>query len=531
MGNTRELTQRVKSILDEKPALRQYLFVRGFLMSSKAQKEQGYPFYGAWTHTEFSGYHFYVHPEQKLHIVSGTERSCFLIGHAYNPFTMEYSEGKMLQQMADSDRDALYRLLNELTGVFTFGYVEHDSLTLISDCAGMQIAYYGEINGDLYVSTHMQLLGDLLTLPVSDYVERLIKYRFYPLYGAYLPGDLSSYEGVRRIVPNTEVIYKNHVFQLRRFYPVRDLRMCKNEVEYDAGIQQIAGIMRNTMELISQKWERPAISLSGGMDSKGSLAAANGIYDRFYLFSYISMPGERIDAEAAAKLAQAVGANHHVDYISDNDDDFPDIEDYRVILEHNFGNIGKTNKNDVRKRVFYTNPAKHPFDIEAKSWVSEVGRANYYKKFGLSQMPKRLSPRHMTTMYKFFLHNRSLMHATDRIFRDYIRDTHFDDIYNYDASDMFLWEMRYGSWGGQVITCEHRFAFNITVPYNNRRLMEIFLTLPLEKRISDQAHYDMIRVLNPKIDATGITITNYNETKSRMRKERLYYLVNTHFPF
>lgn len=531
MGDTRELTQRVKSILDKKPSLRQYLFVRGFLMTSKAQQEQEYPFYGAWMHTEFCGYHFYIHPDQKLHIASGTERCCFLIGHAFNPFTMDYSEDKLLREMVDSNRDELYRQLNELTGVFTFGYVEHDSLTLISDCAGMQIAYYGEIGGELYVSTHMQLIGDLLALSVSDYVSKLIRYRFYPLYGAYLPGDISSYEGVRRVVPNTEVIYNNHQFQIHRFYPVRDLQMCESEAEYGSGIRKISDIMRNTMELISQKWEKPAISLSGGMDSKGSLAAANGIYERFYLFSYISMPGEQIDAEAAAKLAQAVGANHHVDYISDNDEDFSDIEDFRVILEHNFGNIGKTNKNDVRKRVYYTDPSKRPFDIEAKSWVSEVGRANYYKKFGLSKMPRRLSPRQMTTMYKFFLHDRSLVRATDRIFRDYIRDTHFDDIFNCDSSDMFLWEMRYGGWGGQVITCEHRFAFNITVPYNNRLLMELFLTLPLEKRISDQAHYDMIRELNPIIDATGITITNYNETKSRMRKERLYYLVNTHLPF
>ena len=134
-------------------------------------------------------------------------------------------------------------------------------------------------------------------------------------------------------------------------------------------------------------------------------------------------------------------------------------------------------------------------------------------------------------MYKLFLHNRKLLKETDRIFQLYIQKTAFDNIYNFDASDMYLWEMRYGGWGGQVITCEHRFAFDITIPYNNRILMEHFLTLPLKKRISDQAHYDMIRYLNPTIDQTGITITNYNETRSRMHKERIYWLVNTHLPF
>lgn len=465
-----------------------------------------------------------------MYCSTGSARSCFLVGHAYNPFSMETSEETILNKMANGSTETLHQILDELTGVFTFGYIENDALVLVSDCAGMQIAYYGEFDGDLYVSTHMQLIGDLLNLSVSPYVKKLLQYRFYRLYGKFLPGDISSYDGLRRVVPNTEVIYQNHRFEICRFYPTKPLTPCKTEADYKEKIRQISEIMRNTMSVISKKWERPAISLSGGMDSKGTLAAANGIYDRFYIFSYISMPGEKIDADAAAKLAEAVGAEHHVDLISDEDSSFQDIEVFRMLLDHNYGNIGHTNRNDVRKRVYYTDLAHRPFDIEAKSWVSEVGRANYYKKFGLKKMPSRLSPRQMTTMYKFFLHDRKLVKETDRLFEEYIKTTSLNDIFNYDASDMFLWEMRYGGWGGQVITCEHRFAFNITVPYNNRRLMELFLSLPLEKRISDQAHYDMIRELNPKVDATGITITNYNETKSRMRKERLYYLVNTHLP-
>lgn len=146
-------------------------------------------------------------------------------------------------------------------------------------------------------------------------------------------------------------------------------------------------------------------------------------------------------------------------------------------------------------------------------------------------MPYRLSPRQMTTMYKFFLENRPLVKQTDSVFKDYLQKTAFNEILNYDSSDMFLWEMRYGGWGGQVITCEHKFSFDITIPYNNRLLLELFLSTPLEKRISDQVHYDMIRYLNPTIDKAGITIVNYNETKLRMYKEKLYYLVNTHLLF
>lgn len=521
----------IQRILSKKPHLREHLFTRGFLLTDKACNTGEYPFYGMWNHRHLCGYHFYVHPKQKLHYLERGDSLFFMIGHAYNPFTMQIDEAEILRDIANADAQGRRDIVDALTGVFTLGWVENQEMTLISDCASMQIAYYGYINGHLYVSTHMQLIGDLCELKASDYVRRLTAYRFYKYYGAYLPGDLSAYEEIRRLVPNMELHFFHGQFRMERFYPRENLVPRKTEEEYQEGISIICDIMKRNMQLIARKWENPAISMSGGMDSKGSLAAANGVYDRFQYFSYISMPGEVVDAEAAAKICAAVQVPHRTDRISDQDLDFADIEEIRTILAHNFGNIGANNRNDVRKRVFYTAPGHCTFDIEAKSWVSEVGRANYYKKFGFRKMPARLTPRHMTTMYKLFLHDRKLVRQTDRVFARYIADTAFDRIYNYDASDMYLWEMRYGGWGGQVITCEHRFAFDITIPYNNRILMDTFLTLPLEKRITDQAHYDMIRQLNPAIDQTGITITNYNETKSRMYKEKLYFLVNTHIPF
>ncbi len=529
MDNNRK---KIVEILDNKPHLRKYLFTRGFLMTDKEQDICAYPFYGNWNHVFFSGYHFYIHKGIKMYCLYGNTCNCFLIGHAYNPFTMEIDENVIINSICEAkDENEKYDILNELTGVFTIGWISDGKLVLNTDCAGMQIAYYGIVNGFFYLSTHMQLIGDICNLRVSEYVKRLISYKFYHYYGSFLPGDLSSYDELKRIVPNVSVEYYNGSFSLSRFYPKKDLIMCKNDKEYFEKIAYISEIMRNNLLLISKKWNKPAISMSGGMDSKGSVAAANGFYEKFQFFSYISMEGEAVDAEAARKIANAINVEHRIDYISNNDLDFDDIDEYKSILKHNFGNIGSNNQNDVRKRVFYTLNDNCTHDIEVKSWVSEIGRANYYKKFGFKNMPKRLTPRQMTTMYKLFILNRKLVADTDQVFKDYIDKTFFYDTYNFDSSDMFLWEMRYGGWGGQVITCEHRFAFDITIPYNNRILMEAFLTLPIEKRISDQAHYDMIKYLNPTIDSTGITVTNYNETKQRMYLEKIYYLINTHLPF
>ena len=521
----------IQAMLDSKPHLRPYLFRYGFVLTDGPLAASGYPFYDAWTPVSLPGLRGLIHPDQTFYRADCGSTTCFLIGHAYDPFDMEHREAVLLERLARAAEPERRQLIDQLTGVFTLGLIDGGRLRLYCDCAGMQSCCYGTIGGSLYITSHMQLVGDLCALEQSDYVRRLTAYRFYRYYGAFLPGDLSSYAELKRLVPNTHVTFRDGDWILERFYPHTPIGHTKADAEYRETIRRIAGILNRTMDLIAQKWQAPAISMTGGMDSKATLAAAHGLYDRFRYFSYVSMPGEQPDADAAHKIAAALGIDHRVDRIPDRDAAFDDLQEIASLLCHNFGNIGPVNANDVRKRAYYAQAENRHFDVEVKSWVSEIGRANYYKKFGLRRMPRHLSPRHMTSMYKLFLHDRTLVRQTDEIFADYIRRTDFRRDMGLDESDLFLWEIRYGSWGGQVITCEHKFSFDITVPYNNRLLMELFLTLPLERRISDQVHYDLIRELEPVIDATGITITNHNETKARMYKEKLYFLIHSILPF
>ena len=145
-------------------------------------------------------------------------------------------------------------------------------------------------------------------------------------------------------------------------------------------------------------------------------------------------------------------------------------------------------------------------------------------------MPKHLSPRHMTSMYKIFTTQRSLVKATDVQFAKFINKTGFHKFpKGYDESDMYLWEFRYSAWGGMVITSEHSFSNEIFIPYNNRLLLDYMLSAPQEKRISDKFHEDIIKYANKKIDDCGITITNWNETKKRMYLEKIYFKVHSFF--
>ena len=288
--------------------------------------------------------------------------------------------------------------------------------------------------------------------------------------------------------------------------------------------------MHANMALIAQKWKAPAISLTGGCDSKTTLACANGLYHRFKYFSYISSEAEKVDAEAAHQICQALGLEHRIYRIPDCDEELENVSDAADILFWNTGSIRRSNPNDVRKRIYFD--GIKDFDIEVKSWSSEIGRAYYSKRFhGRKDFGEKPTPRKCTTLYKFFFHNRKLVRQTDQIFKEYL-EKYFrsDPVSPLPWQEQFFWEFRVPSWNGLVITGEHRYSFDITIPYNNRILLQLLLSTSIENRINDTIYAQIREKMNPVIERTGITVQNLLHTERRERAENLYYTLHSKFP-
>ena len=88
-------------------------------------------------------------------------------------------------------------------------------------------------------------------------------------------------------------------------------------------------------------------------------------------------------------------------------------------MEHRRYYSGKSK--GCEKTYFFAD--SEDFDVEVKSWASEIGRAYYSKRFpGRKNFGKKPTPRKCTTMYKFFLNNRKLVKQTDEIFKKYLKE-------------------------------------------------------------------------------------------------------------
>lgn len=522
----------LKDKLMDRPDLQRYVFGKGFLISDAMQINlTDYPFYGNWNVFSAGKFNIYVHDAAKAYLYTEGEKTVFLIGHAYNPYTKETDEQVIVQKIfADCKAEGHSEYIDELTGVFVIGMTNGEMLRVELDCSGMQYGCYGKIGNNIYIASHMRLIGDICGLETADYVNRLIHYRWYHyMMGNYLPGEITCFEEVKRIIPNTTLTYDGKSFLVNRFYPNRELSMCSTVAQYDDVICEAADVLKSTMELIPQKWEHPSISLTGGIDSNTTFAAANGNYEKYESFSYVSMFRESVDAEAARTISDRFGVKHNIYTVPERNEEISDFDLLKLIFIHNDGKIGTFADSDTRKKAMLLR--ENVCDVEVKSWVSEAIRAYAYKYFGRKKMPKSLTSRNYTSLYKIFALNRRLVRETDEYFAEYLENTDLKShLFNYDESDFFVWEMMHGGKCGLNIGVM-KLAHDITIPYNNRKLIDLLLCVPLEKRISDQHHLDLKKRMNKELWDMGIRVVNLNETERRKKLANLYFTINSLLPF
>ena len=523
----------IREILEKNSDLRSNLFIRGFLATNNDSLDMNeFPFYGNWKCIKIQGINFLTHKLTGFASYENGDSVCFIFGHAYNPFTMETDETKILERISNHiNGEDFFEYIDELTGVFVVGYIRNGKLSYIVDPSGMQSACYSVINEKFYLSSHPQLIGDICNLEMDKFVKKLINYKWYGrVMGPYLPGDLTPFNQVKRVVPNIyyECDLENKVIEHRRFYPLKNLDECKTEDEYNEVIKKSADILKNNMTLVLQKWENPAQSLTGGIDSNTTFAAANGHYDNYRTFSYHSAEKESIDCDAAKVISEHFNVPWMKYDIPNDNGDIDRFEEKRAIIEHNNGYIARRKENEIRKRMYLQEHCD--FDVEIKSWVSETIRAYWYKHYNRKKMPK-LSAKLFRNLYKIFIMNRSLAHKVDKVFADYIEQFEYKKIPSqYPPADMHYNEVTWGSWGGLSIS-EMKYCFDITFIYNNRRFLDLLFKVPLSKRISDQHHLDMKKYLNKELYDMNVRVVNMKETKFRANSLNMIFTINSFLPF
>ena len=529
--------EEIAEALEQAPQLKEYLYRNGFLITNdRLTLSNAYPFYGNWRSVEVSDFLIYLHCSEKAYVLQSAESIHFLVGHAYNPFLMKTDEMNILQDLAhalNNGEEAYWEYESQLTGVFCIGYIKENAIIYTTDCAGMQLVYHGVINDKLYITSHSKMVADLLNLHQPEYIQRLVSNKYWHYWGTWLPGDLSPFDELKRMVPNHAATFDTNTARetVYRFYPTDQITEKQSESEYISTINELGRIMSNTMQCIANKWEQKKVSISvtGGKDSLTALACAKDVYSKLNYFSYISNVDESVDAYAAREILAHLGLKHELFEIPEQWDGYQYLPEFKLVMECNNGCIGANNANDLKKRLYFTqNP---PCDMEVKSWVNEMGRGWYYNKYNKHKFPKYPYASYWRAMHKVYM-SKYLIKETDKVFSEYLSayydKTCFDRI---SWLELYFWEFAWSGGEGVFLTSEQRVPYDITIPFNNRKYIELMLSVPIKKRVADDIPNDLIKLMNPMIAETGITVHDISHTSLRAVIVRTYLELFSHIRF
>lgn len=520
---------RVQTLTDE--THRRALFARGYLLTTR-DLEAGaeFPFFGNWARVRLGSWNLYTHCLTKHYCHSVNDVRILLVGHAYNPFTGQSDEEALLMTAAEAlaeSEQAFHATMSEWTGRFIVVVIRGEELLAVQDCAGMRTLFYGQVQGAPYLTSHAQLLSDLCGLEMTPWIRELVDSREYKVGIRFLPGDVSPFTEVKRLGPNTALTYREGRFGVHRFYSPSTTAEGGTEEEQAARIARIAEILKASLDITSRKWGSPAISLTGGTDSQTTLAASVDSRARLKFFTFASNDEEAHDLRAAQDLAAHLGLDHSAYLVPQSEEAIPGYQEFAAVVQHNAAYVRANAANDLRKMAFFASDP--PCEVDVKSWVSEVARSNFSKRLGMEKLPSPLSPRQMTILYKRIFFDRKLLRRVDSAFADWMQRVGFGGIEGVDDADMVYWEHRFPAWGGTVLS-EFDMCWETTVPFNNRRLIEMMLGFPKHRRIDDYAHREVVKRLDPQLANRNVHVVNYSKQKLRVVVERLFFEINSRLP-
>jgi hypothetical protein len=379
-------------------------------------------------------------------------------------------------------REALLDGIDRLSGRFAVFY-EHGGETYVqSDAAAMRSVFYGRRDGRTYAASHAHLVADQVGTAPSAFPDPQAIRQEHNAYA--LPGRITPFARVFALTPNTELEFA--AAEPRRCFPRED-PVPRTVPE---AVDDVLPLLQRQIELLAAR-DPLVVSLTGGLDSRTTLALTRPVADRVDYFTYDADGGEgeskramRADAAAAREITAALGLRHHS--IMPLFDAPP--EPLAAVMDRNSKRVSAPELYATHRQ--YEGGCR---GLHIRSNLYEIARAFYR---GKREQPDMLTAEHMA---RLLTGRETTPHAFAAAFAEFIDAVDFDRAQRrYDPLDLYYWEHRCGVWLA-AHHIESDVAFDTFTVFNSRRILEPLLAIPLEERISGAAFVEIIRRTWPEL--------------------------------
>lgn len=421
----------------------------------------------------------WIHPMLNFFEFNDEKLSILLLGTVINPVDNIADGEEILNEMSIEFQHSEYSFFNyidKLSGRFVLVVDSKSKTYILQDASGNKSLFYHS-NFNLF-SSHAELIADLSEESMYEESRRYIQDIKYQSTG-HFPGLLTPYKNIFKCTPNTLIDLRQK--NIRRFFPREPIttRKINNDL-----VDELSMLFQRQISQLSKSYKL-SLSLTAGLDSRISLAASRNFKDDIYFYTIRLDKRHDNEIKYVKELCSLLDIQHNV--LSDRGTIGIDFIDKYL---KNTSYMSSVERGCLAK-ILYENYPKERLHI--KSNVSEITRAYYYEY--IQFLPRWPNAKYLARLYGYDYNSEFVIKA----FQDFIDKTQFlkHRLFNYNPYDMYYWEYRMGSWQSLgLMECD--VAQDSFILFNNRHILKLMLSVPLEDRKKKTLHYQLINAMWPQ---------------------------------
>ncbi len=484
-------------------------YPRGFLYSQDApvitDELKGF------RHHQTSRGEFWRAPETELEILDRGTALIVLIGHAQyvsdSASTGDTREicAQIFDAWETAGRTEVEKYLYDLGGRYALFVLTDDEQYVYHDAHGMRSVYF--IDGQAVVSSHERMLADLVNAQ-----PELATISSLPL---ALRGRFSRFHGITALQPNHRLDLLTT--SQSRYFPYAENSYLGASDKERLDLAQ--HLWTEQIRLITSDRD-VALSMTGGIDSRVSLAMSRAFWDRIKAFTYTAIP--RQDSAWSRSIYQDEAIVQQILDVVNIDHEFLRRDEAPALSASEKNTLAKNTAGQHGQWLLklYQQRFPNPSTVHLRANLHETGR-NYFHKYRTPAEPLR-------GLRKLLRDQTVQRHPAMEAQIDAVMGE-FDELIgqagyrelptSYEPLDMYYWELRQGRWFSEVFN-ETDCAFETAIPFNHRRLIDLALSFDARQRREGYFFKELINRSAPFLNFFGVNSTQnlYEQGRDKQKE-------------
>lgn len=423
---------------------------------------------------------------------------------------------ELLLNLYFEDKEKFLDSLNFLGGRFVIIVGDAKDFEIYPDASAMRtVFYHKDIN---IICSHIKMLeenfsSELSVDPIYEIAEDVLKM-----------WDTTQFNEVKSINPNFYYSTKSRTTE--RFFPrkINKYIGLSDKVK----LETFEFLWKEQIKFFSEQYKKIIFSITGGADSRVSLALAKNHINSLNFFTYaptvdVDKYNARFfkslskDKKIVDQILEVIPLNHQYLLFKDNSRKLTNMD--TTILNRN---TNLTHGRFLLPHYNYFFPEDNVLHIRGN--LFEIGRAYYINKYS------RNNKSDITRLMSAALLKLANSKNEQNVLTDYINDkiVKFNyDINNsdYHVLDLYYWEIRMGRWMAEVLN-ETDLSFETLLPFNMREIMDISLSYDIQERKNNFMFDEIINRNYPVLNFFGKNeLSNiYEKNRAKLSEKNFDYI-------